>query len=134
MKGNISKPPCTKGKAEQTNNNEIEDSADKEKDNATTSEAMLREVVSDQMTIEDNLDETTSEEMLTEISAKMTKELLDLFGTEEEEEEEEEENANNTGPEINLEERAAAATEGGAIKRKRLLPPWMSLGDSNAKV
>ena len=132
MKGNISKPPCTKGKAEQTDNNEIEDSADTEKDNAATSEAMLREVVSNQMTIEDNLDETTDEEMLTEISANMTKELLDLFGTEMEEEEEED--ANNAGAEINLEERAAAATEGGAIKRKRLLPPWMSLGDSNAKV
>ena len=130
MKGNISKPPCTKGKAEQTDNNEIEDSADTEKDNAATSEAMLREVVSNQMTIEDNLDETTDEEMLTEISANMTKELLDLFGTEMEEDA----NANNTGPEINLEERAAAATEGSAIKRKRLLPPWMSLGDSNAKV
>ena len=132
MKGNISKPPCTKGKAEQTDNNEIEDSADTEKDNAATSEAMLREVVSNQMTIEDNLDETNDEEMLTEISANMTKELLDLFGTEMEEEEEED--ANNAGAEINLEERAAAATEGSAIKRKRLLPPWMSLGDSNTKV
>ena len=71
--------------------------------NATTSEKILREVVSDQMIIEDNLDETTDEEMLTEISAKMTKELLDLFGTEEKEEEEEkEENSNNTDPEINL--------------------------------
>ena len=82
--------------------------------NAPTSEAMLREVMSNQMTIEYNLDETTDEEMLTEISAKMTKELLDLFGTEMEEEEE---NTNNTRPEINLEEKAAAA-----IKRKRLLP------------
>ena len=43
--------------------------------NATTSEEMLKEVVSDQMIIEDNLDETTDEEMLTEISAKMTKEM-----------------------------------------------------------
>ena len=94
---------------------------------ATTSEAMLREVVSDQMIIEDNLDETTDEEMLSEISAKMTKELLDLFGTEMEEEEEE--NANNTRPEINLEEKAAAA-----IKRKRLLPTWMLLDDSIKEV
>ena len=62
--------------------------------NATTSEEMLKEVVSDQMTIEDNLDEATDEEMLTEISAKMTKELLDLFGTEEKEEKEEEEEEN----------------------------------------
>ena len=96
--------------------------------NATSSEEMLKEVVSDQMIIEDNLDETTDEEMLTEISAKMTKELLDLFGTEKKEEEEEE-NANNTGPEINLEERAAAA-----IKRKRSLPTWMLLDDSIKKV
>ena len=96
--------------------------------NATTSEEMLKEVVSDQMIIEDNLDEATDEEMLTEISAKMTKELLDLFGTEKKEEEEEE-NANNTGPEINLEEKAAAA-----IKRKRLLPTWMLLDDSIKKV
>ena len=94
--------------------------------NATTSEEMLKEVVSDQMIIEDNLDETTDEEMLTEISAKMTKELLDLFGTEMEEEEE---NTNNTRPEINLEEKAAAA-----IKRKRLLPTWMLLDDSIKKV
>ena len=98
--------------------------------NPTTTEEMLKEVVSDQMIIEDNLDETTDEEMLTEISAKMTKELLDLYGTEEKEEEEkEEENANNTGPEINLEERAAAA-----IKRKRSLPTWMLLDDSIKKV
>ena len=94
--------------------------------NAPTSEAMLREVMSNQMTIEYNLDETTDEEMLTEISAKMTKELLDLFGTEMEEEEE---NTNNTRPEINLEEKAAAA-----IKRKRLLPTWMLLDDSIKKV
>ena len=92
----------------------------------TTSEEILREVVSDQMIIEDNLDETTDEEMLTEISAKMTKELLDLFGTEMEEEEG---NTNNTRPEINLEEKAAAA-----IKRKRLLPTWMLLDDSIKKV
>ena len=94
--------------------------------NATSSEEMLKEVVSDQMIIEDNLDEATDEEMLTEISAKMTKELLDLFGTEMEEEEE---NTNNTRPEINLEEKAAAA-----IKRKRLLPTWMLLDDSIKKV
>ena len=92
--------------------------------NVTTSEEILREVVSDQMIIEDNLDE----EMLTEISAKMTKELLNLFGTEEEEEEDEE-NTNNAGANINLEERAAAA-----IKRKRLLPTWMHLDDSIKKV